>query len=104
MTCLRSNRHPTVTDTIAGRPGATKGTPLPPSVEKAYYRKCIELKRRINEVEDSNDVFRLRKARINRAILKMRLERAFLLDQLQQRMDTNVDESDRSTSPPPTVC
>ncbi|KAF2232694.1 hypothetical protein EV356DRAFT_534416 [Viridothelium virens] len=83
--------------------GSTQNTPLPPSVEKAYYRKCIELKRRINEVEESNDAYRLRKVRLNRAILKMRLERAFLLEQLQKRMEYNADDSDRSTSPPPTV-
>ncbi|KAL9097589.1 MAG: hypothetical protein Q9165_000485 [Trypethelium subeluteriae] len=82
--------------------GSTQNTPLPPSVEKAYYRKCIELKRRINEVEESNDAYRLRKVRLNRAILKMRLERAFLLEQLQKRMEYNADDSDRSTSPPPT--
>jgi hypothetical protein len=82
----------------------TQNSPLPPSVETAYYRKCIELKRRINEIEESNDAARLRKVRINRQILKMRLERAFLLEQLQKRMEYNIDESDRSTSPPPTVC
>ncbi|KAF1987949.1 hypothetical protein K402DRAFT_453151 [Aulographum hederae CBS 113979] len=81
--------------------GVTANTPLPPSVEKAYYRKCIELKRRINEIEDANDAARLRKIRINRGVLKMRLERAFLLEQLQKRMDLNVDGSDRSESPPP---
>ncbi|KAK3079687.1 hypothetical protein LTS18_004134, partial [Coniosporium uncinatum] len=41
--------------------GVTANTPLPPSVEKAYYKKCIELKRRINEIEDNNDAVRLRK-------------------------------------------
>ncbi|KAF2763309.1 hypothetical protein EJ05DRAFT_482124 [Pseudovirgaria hyperparasitica] len=76
---------------------------LPPSVEKAYYRKCIELRRRINEIEEHNDATRLRIKRLNRSVLKMRLERAFLLEQLQQRMDYNVDHSDNSTSPPPTV-
>ncbi|KAI9706748.1 MAG: hypothetical protein M1820_004718 [Bogoriella megaspora] len=90
-------------DILSRRPSSTLNTPLPPSVEKAYYRKCIELKRRINEVEESNDAYRLRKIRLDRAILKMRLERAFLLEQLQKRMEYNVDESDRSTSPPPTV-
>ncbi|KAG8624792.1 hypothetical protein KVT40_007859 [Elsinoe batatas] len=62
-------------------------TPLPPSVEKAYYRKCIELKRRLNEVEEANDAARVRRLRLDRAILKMRLERAFLLEQLGRRME-----------------
>lgn len=76
---------------------------LPPSVEMAYYRKCIELRRRINDIEENNDGTRLRIKRLNRAVTKMRLERAFLLEQLAHRMDYNVDESDRSSSPPPTV-
>lgn len=79
---------------------ATANTPLAPSVEKAYYRKCIELKRRLNEVEDANDAARLRKLRLNRAIMKMRLERAFLLEQLAKRMDGTADEEgDEAESP-----
>lgn len=68
--------------------------PLAPSVEKAYLRKCIELKRRINEVEESNDVLRLRKARLRRAITKMRVERAFLLEQIARKMNYSLDASD----------
>ncbi|KAF2653124.1 hypothetical protein K491DRAFT_695010 [Lophiostoma macrostomum CBS 122681] len=75
---------------------------LPPSVETAYYRKCIELRRRINDIEENNDGTRLRIKRLNRGITKMRLERAFLLDQLQKHMEYNPDDSDRSSSPPPT--
>ncbi|KAL0263436.1 hypothetical protein SLS55_002416 [Diplodia seriata] len=82
---------------------ADNATPLPPSVEAAYYRKCIALKRRLNEIEANNEAARLRKVRLDRAILKMRLERAFLLERLAERMAPNVDDSDRSTSPPPTV-
>lgn len=83
-------------------PPADNATPLPPSVEAAYYRKCIALKRRLNEIEANNEAARLRKVRLDRAILKMRLERAFLLERLAERMAPNVDDSDRSTSPPPT--
>ncbi|KAF2751378.1 hypothetical protein M011DRAFT_112424 [Sporormia fimetaria CBS 119925] len=75
---------------------------LPPSVETAYYRKCIELRRRINDIEENNDATRLRISRTNRGITKLRLERAFLLEQLQKRMQYSVDDSDRSSSPPPT--
>ena len=88
--------------------------PLPPSVEEAYRRKCIELKRRMSEVEESNDAFRLRKVRLNRGIRKMRLERAYLLETLSKRMrknDSSVDgvnsfydeESEGSSEGPPTV-
>ena len=71
-------------------------TPLAPSVEKAYYRKCIELKRRLNEVEAANDEAKIRRVRLDRAIMKMRLERAFLLDELRRRMEYNADGSDGS--------
>ncbi|KAG9189292.1 hypothetical protein G6011_06160 [Alternaria panax] len=75
---------------------------LPPSVESAYYRKCIDLRRRITDIEENNDGTRLRITRLNRGIQKMRLERAFLLEQLNKHMEYNVDDSDRSSSPPPT--
>lgn len=72
------------------------GTPLAPSVEKAYYRKCIELKRRLNEVEAANEEAKVRRARLERGIMKMRLERAFLLDELRKRMEGNRDGSEGS--------
>lgn len=75
---------------------------LPPSVEAAYYRKCIELRRRVNDIEESNDSTRQRILRLNRGVQKMRLERAFLLEQLNKHMEYNIDDSDRSSSPPPT--
>jgi hypothetical protein len=77
--------------------------PLPPSVEEAYRRKCIQLKQRMNEVEEANDASRARLVRLHRAIDKMRLERAFLLEQLAKRTSTNVEDSEGSPSPPPTV-
>ena len=75
---------------------STQGSPLAPSVEKAYYRKCIQLKRRLNEVETANDEAKTRRVRLDRAIMKMRLERAFLLDELRKRMEHNVDGSEPS--------
>jgi cobalamin biosynthesis Mg chelatase CobN len=83
--------------------GVSANSPLPPSVEAAYYRKCIELKRRIEEIERNNDHMRQRKGRITRAIKKLRLERAFLLEALSRQMDENADDSDKSTTPLPTV-
>ena len=74
----------------------TPNSPLAPSVEKAYYRKCIELKRRLNEVEAANDEAKIKRVRLDRAIMKMRLERAFLLDELRKRMDYNPDGSEAS--------
>jgi len=75
---------------------------LPPTVEEAYRRKCIELKQRLNEVETANDAQRLRIERARRSVQKMRLERAFLLEQLAKRTSTNVEDSEGSPSPPPT--
>ncbi len=88
---------------------------LPPSVEEAYRKKCIELRRRTIEVEESNDTYRLRKARLQRGIRKMRLERAYLLEILGKRMNKNSDsvdaymdphdeDSEGSSEAPPTVC
>ncbi|KAK3340989.1 hypothetical protein B0H65DRAFT_430508 [Neurospora tetraspora] len=94
-----------VTDPSAHRPPSASSVPpqLPPSVEEAYRRKCIQLKQRTNEVEEANDAARLRLARLKRQVEKMRLERAFLLEQLAKRTSTNVEDSDGSPSPPPTV-
>ena len=75
---------------------ATQNTPLAPSVEKAYYRKCIQLKRRLNEVEAANDELKVRRVRLDRSVMKMRLERAFLLDELRKRMDPEMVDSEGS--------
>ncbi|KAL2271437.1 hypothetical protein VTJ83DRAFT_808 [Remersonia thermophila] len=83
-------------------PASSIPPPLPPSVEEAYRRKCIQLKQRTSEVEEANDAARLRLARLKRQVEKMRLERAFLLEQLAKRTSTNVEDSDGSPSPPPT--
>ena len=66
------------------------------------------------EVEESNDAFRIRKARLTRGIRKMRLERAYLLEILGKRMKKNGssidgfqqaydEESEGSSEGPPTV-
>lgn len=77
---------------------------LPPTVEEAYRRKCIQLRARTNEIEEENDAYRLRAIRLRRQIQKLRLERAILLEQIQKRTSTNVEDSEGSPSPPPTVC
>jgi non-histone protein 10 len=58
----------------------------------------------MNEVEEANDASRIRLSRMKRGIEKLRLERAFLLEQLAKRTSTNVEDSEGSPSPPPTVC
>ncbi|KAI5780161.1 hypothetical protein DFH27DRAFT_362368 [Peziza echinospora] len=77
--------------------------PAPPtSVENSYRKKCLELKKRIREIEDTNDVLVLRIQRSRRGIQRARLERAFLLQALEDRTDARVDDSEGSPSPPPT--
>ena len=97
---LRCMRFQMTDSFVAARAFSQKD--LPPSVETAYYRKCIDLRRRINDIEENNDGTRQRIQRLNRGIQKMRLERAFLLEQLQRHQEYNMDDSDRSSSPPPT--
>lgn len=103
---------------IAPPPKVAAGTippPLPPSVEAAYKKKCIELKRRLIEVDEDNDAKRLRIARLHQGIRKMRLERAYLLEALAKRQKKNgssvdgfpvpyEEESEGSSEGPPTVC
>lgn len=76
---------------------------LPPTVEEAYRRKCIQLKERSKEIEDENEGYRLRLSRLRRQIQKLRLERALILDQISKRTSSNVEDSEGSPSPPPTV-
>ncbi|TGZ80949.1 hypothetical protein EX30DRAFT_396076 [Ascodesmis nigricans] len=75
---------------------------LPSSVEGSYRKKCKDLKKRINEIESSNELLSSRIQRARRAIQRMRLERAFLLQQLEARTEDRVSDSDGSPSPPPT--
>jgi hypothetical protein len=97
------NMAPTADKALYKSPASAIPPSLPPSVEEAYRRKCIQLKQRTKEVEDANDASRLRLTRLKRQVEKMRLERAFLLEQLSKRMSTNVEDSEGSPSPPPTV-
>lgn len=54
----------------------------PPSIEAAYKRKCIALKKRLSEVEAENEIVRLRNRRGWQYIQKMRLESCILLERL----------------------
>ena len=51
-------------------------------------------------MEAANEEARIRRGRLDRAIMKMRLERAFLLEQLQRRMEVSgqIEASDGSGS------
>ncbi|KAI4146195.1 MAG: hypothetical protein L6R39_003545, partial [Caloplaca ligustica] len=104
----RANRRPP--QTVVS--GSTPPT-LPPSVEQAYKIKCIALKKRLNEVNASNDAVRERIVRQTRAVRKLRLERAILLNRLADIINKNGadveslgivydDDSEGSSEGPPT--
>ncbi|KAL2014415.1 hypothetical protein VTN00DRAFT_1940 [Thermoascus crustaceus] len=61
---------------------AAQPPPNPPSVEAAYKRKCIQLKKRLNEIEAENDLMRARNKRGLQYVQKMRLESCILLERL----------------------
>ena len=63
----------------------------PPSVETAYRRKCIALKKRLTEIESTNDALRARNARAVRYVQKMRLEQCYLLERLAYLTDMVKD-------------
>ncbi|KAL6235242.1 hypothetical protein BDW75DRAFT_146614 [Aspergillus navahoensis] len=54
----------------------------PPSIEIAYKRKCIALKKRLSEIEAENELMRTRNRRGWQYIQKMRLESCILLERL----------------------
>jgi hypothetical protein len=62
--------------------------PLAPSQEAAYRKKCIQLKRRLTEIEASNDATRRRIEQEKQHVQKMRLMRAILLDHLKTIAET----------------
>ncbi|KAI9369081.1 hypothetical protein BJX61DRAFT_179277 [Aspergillus egyptiacus] len=64
------------------RVSTSQPTPNPPSVEIAYKRKCIALKKRLSEIEAENEMMRARNRRGWQYIQKMRLESCILLERL----------------------
>ncbi|KAK9235179.1 hypothetical protein V1525DRAFT_410741 [Lipomyces kononenkoae] len=83
------------------RGGLAAAPMIPQSEEIKYRQKCKDLKKRIREIEEQNDVLTLRLARSKRAVQRMRLERALLLEKLEERTFLKVDDSEGSPSPPP---
>jgi hypothetical protein len=60
----------------------TSNTSNPPSIELAYKKKCIQLKKRLNEIEAENDLIRARNKRAELYVSKMRLETCIMLERL----------------------
>ncbi|KIX05876.1 uncharacterized protein Z518_03849 [Rhinocladiella mackenziei CBS 650.93] len=60
--------------------------PLAPTQELAYRKKCIQLKRRLAEIEANNDATRKRIIQETEHVQKMRILRAILLNHLNEIM------------------
>lgn len=75
--------------------------------EQKFKQKCKELKKRITEVEENNEVATLALSRTKMAIRRLRLEYAVLLERLENRAimipDGNYEQEDMSPPPSPTI-
>lgn len=65
-----------------------RNPPLAPSQELAYRNKCIQLKKRLQEIEANNAQTRARISAEKERIQKQRLLRSILLHQLREIMET----------------
>jgi len=65
-----------------------RNPPLAPSQELAYRNKCIQLKKRLADIEGNNDMTRKRISAEKERVHKQRLLRAILLNQLREIMET----------------
>lgn len=65
-----------------------RNPPLAPSQELAYRNKCIQLKKRLQEIEANNSQTRARISAEKERIQKQRLLRSILLHQLREIMET----------------
>lgn len=72
---------------LASLPESHRSTPLAPSQEIAYRQKCIQLKRRLQEIETNNDRVRQKLLRERRFQDKMRLNRAILLNHMKDLVE-----------------
>lgn len=69
-------------------------------IEAKYKQKCRDLRKRIHEIEEHNELVGVSITRTKRDIKRLRLERSLLLEKLEERTLLKVDDSDGSPSPP----
>ncbi|KAF0550466.1 HMG-box [Gigaspora margarita] len=69
------------------------------SDEMKYKRKYRELKKKIREMEEENEKLTLKLTKAKKNIQRLRIERNFLFDRLEQSQPTNESESEPSSSP-----
>ncbi|KAG9307754.1 hypothetical protein G9A89_023319 [Geosiphon pyriformis] len=65
--------------------------------ELKYKRKYKELKKRIREMEEENEMLTLKLTRAKKNLQRLRIERSFLFDRLENSQATNESESERSS-------
>ncbi|CAH1763649.1 20380_t:CDS:2 [Entrophospora sp. SA101] len=70
--------------------------------EIKYRRKYKELKKKIHEMEEENDKINLKLVRAKKSIQRLKIERSFLVDRLEQSQQhiNNESGSEISSSPP----
>ncbi|KAI9487765.1 MAG: high mobility group box domain-containing protein [Benjaminiella poitrasii] len=62
-----------------------------------YYQKLTELKKRIREVEEENDMLNIKLFKTRKSIRHLKLERTFLLDRMEKTTSLSLDyNSDNS--------
>ncbi|CAG8736285.1 10210_t:CDS:2, partial [Cetraspora pellucida] len=69
------------------------------SDEMKYKRKYRELKKKIREMEEENEKLTLKLTKAKKNIQRLKIERSFLFDRLEQSQPTNESESEPSSSP-----
>ncbi|CAG8624677.1 2838_t:CDS:2 [Acaulospora morrowiae] len=67
--------------------------------EVKYKRKYKELKKKIRDMEEENEKLTLKLTKAKKNIQRLRIERSFLFDRLEQSQPTNESESEQSSSP-----
>lgn len=73
--------------------------------EQKFKQKCNELKKRISEIEESNEIATIALSRTRVAIRRLRLENSVLLEKLEQRLMSlpqtpeSFEDMSRPTSP-----
>ncbi|KAI9279017.1 hypothetical protein BC943DRAFT_332032 [Umbelopsis sp. AD052] len=77
------------------------GTPMPKRNgaidDEKYRQRYKELKKRIRDIEEDNDILHVRLHKARKNIGRLRLERSFLLERIErvhERSDIDSDESD----------
>ncbi|KTW28394.1 hypothetical protein T552_01656 [Pneumocystis carinii B80] len=66
--------------------------------ELKYKHKCKQLRQKILKISAENDLLVVKLARMKRSIQRLRLERAFIFEKLEERVPSTVEDSGTSDS------